>query len=120
MEDITKINVLGTTYTIYQRNSDEDQELLECDGYCDFTTHSIIIRKEAEVSDVGDYEALKRKNLRHEIIHAFLGESGLQANFQHPEYGHDEIMVDWIAIQYPKFTKVFEELGISDPIRGTE
>lgn len=114
MEDITTIKVLGTKYTIKLLNAVDDNELTTCDGYCDFTTHEIIIRKDPEISDVGNYDALRRKNLRHEIIHAFMGESGLQANFFHPQYGHDETSVDWFAIQYPKIAKIFKQLDIEN------
>ena len=51
--------------------------------------------------------------LRHEIIHAFLNESGLKDNFEHTSHaGHEETMVDWIAIQFPKIATVYKELGI--------
>lgn len=50
--------------------------------------------------------------LRHEIIHAFLFESGLGWNFEHHMWGHDETMIDWFAIQYPKIKKVYAQLGI--------
>lgn len=43
--------------------------------------------------------------------HAFLFESGLSENFTHPEYGHDETYVDWIASQFPKMCEVFKEVG---------
>ena len=73
MEDKTIIRILGTKYTIKLLNVADDNELATCDRYCDFTTHEIIIRKDPEMCDVGDYDALRRKNLRHEIIHAFMG-----------------------------------------------
>ena len=61
----------------------------------------------------GNFYYLQQKQLRHEIIHAFLAESGLQSNFKHSdEFGHDETMVDWIAIQWHKIEKVFDQLGI--------
>lgn len=40
----------------------------------------------------------------------FLIESGLDGNWQHAEqFGHDETVIDWFAIQYPKIQKAFEE-----------
>ena len=55
----------------------------------------------------------RKKQLRHEIIHAFLSESGLQCNWQHTEqFGHDETTVDWFAIQSPKIFEVFKELDL--------
>lgn len=43
----------------------------------------------------------------------FLSESGLQSNFEHSQqFGHEETIVDWFAIQFPKIFKVFQELDI--------
>lgn len=104
----TTISVLGTVYAIVlEEFGDRD-----IDGYCDYTTKEIHIRSDNE-NDLGNFERLQRKQLRHEIVHAFLSESGLQANFQHcNQYGHDETMIDWIAIQWHKINAVFEQLGI--------
>ena len=56
-----------------------------------------------------------KKQLRHEIIHAFLSESGLDCNFEHlKQFGHEETMVDWIAIQFPKIYEVYKEVGAID------
>lgn len=54
---------------------------------------------------------MQKENLRHEIIHAFLLESGLGYNIEHKEYGHEETMIDWLAIQSPKIFKAFKEAG---------
>lgn len=105
-----KINVLGTEYTIFEEEFKDN----EFDGYCDYTAREIHIRND-NVNNVGNFENLMKKQLRHEIVHAFLSESGLQANFEHHnQFGHDETLVDWFAIQYPKMSKVFIELGISE------
>ena len=56
-----------------------------------------------------NYNELGIENLANGII--------LQAvkNFQHPEqFGHDETMVDWFAIQFPKILKIYTELAILD------
>ena len=53
--------------------------------------------------------------LRHEIIHAFLNESGLQWNsgiITNRGWAKNEEMVDFFAIQFPKIQRVFEELKI--------
>lgn len=102
------INVLGTTYTIEPRNlKDKDY-----DGFTDNTNKLIVIRSDNQ-NEVGDFDFLQKKQLRHEIIHAFLSESGLQCNWQHMEQsGHDETMVDWFAIQSPKIFEVFSELDL--------
>ena len=46
--------------------------------------------------------------LRHEIVHAFLYESGLDVS---SEWARNEEIVDWIALQTPKLQKAFEEAG---------
>lgn len=49
----------------------------------------------------------------HEITHAFLDESGLQHCSSVPmgAWARHEEMVDWIAIQFPKIMKAFQEVG---------
>ena len=107
-----KINVLGTEYTIEERTVEEDSYLESCDGYCDKSTKEIVVAKQKPDNDLNNYEWYRNKVMRHEIIHAFLYESGLDVNFEHANrYGHEETMVDWIAVQFPKMQKVFEEVG---------
>ena len=102
------IDILGTEYEIIKKKMhDEDY-----DGYCDYTSKKILIRKD-NYNNVGNFEQLMKEQLRHEIIHAFLAESGLQSNFEHcQKFGHEETMVDWIAIQFPKILKVYQKLDI--------
>lgn len=54
------------------------------------------------------------QTLRHEIIHAFLFASGLGFNFEHRSIGHEETIIDWYALQYPKIKKLYRELDIED------
>ena len=99
-----KINVLGTEYELEKRVLRDADE----DGFCDYTSKHIVIRSD-NVNCVEDFVWLQKKQLRHEIIHAFLAESGLQSNFEHPNrWGHEETMVDWIAIQFPKLLEAFK------------
>lgn len=103
-----KIDVLGTEYVVkFKELNDED-----IDGFCDNTQKLIVIRSDNE-NKVGDFKYLQKKQLRHEIIHAFMSESGLQCNWQHIEqFGHDETTIDWFAIQSPKIFRVFAELKL--------
>ena len=104
------IPVLGTVYCITEKSILEDPILENCDGYCDHTTKRIVISDmltERE-NQLEDMEAYKKKVIRHELIHAFFFESGLGAD----SIGKDEELVDWIAMQFPKVNKVFEELGV--------
>jgi len=107
-----KVNILGTEYTIEERTVEEDAFLNDCDGYCDKTTKQIVISKPTPNSNLGDFEWYRKKLMRHEIIHAFLFESGLHENFEHAkQFGHDETMIDWVAIQFSKIQKAYEEVG---------
>lgn len=104
------INVLGTSYVILERSAAEDRTLEDCDGYCDKTTKLIVIAKKEANCDLLDFDSYRKKVMRHEIIHAFLFESGLHECWTH-DGGHDETYVDWIAVQFPKLLKAFEEAG---------
>lgn len=102
-----KVKILGTEYTLYESNREQDGNLVHNDGYCDTST------KECVVDEMKQMEPGQKKNLpeykqsvkRHELIHAFLYESGLDAC----SWANNEELVDWIAIQFPKMQKVFEE-----------
>ena len=104
-----KINVLGTEYTISEASETEDAFLKKCDGYCDKTSKAIVIKKKDDESELSDFDVYKKKVIRHEIIHAFLFESGLHENFKHEEWGHDETTIDWFAVQFPKILQAFKE-----------
>lgn len=107
------INVLGTEYEIVRPTSEQDKKLKEIDGYCDNTIHRIVVTGEEsdDIMDKGNLEAVRQKQLRHEIIHAFLFESGLAEN---SDWALNEEMVDWIAFQIPKFVKVMQKAGALD------
>lgn len=116
-----KINILGAEYSIGIHKMDEDSVLKDNSwmGYCDEDAKLIIV---ADLDDekyfYHDSEEAKdfsfKKTLRHEIIHAFLNESGLSSDALNYNAGwaKNEEMVDWLAIQFPKISKVFAELGI--------
>ena len=107
------IGILGTEYKILELSEDEDDALKdkELDGYFDGTTKRIVLRTDYDVSPgaVGDIIGLKRKVLRHELIHAYLYESGLSYQCY---WAENEEMVDWFAIQMPKLADLFEKLNI--------
>lgn len=90
------INILGTKYELTTAKDFEELDSDE-DGFCDFVDKRIGVREDAE---------LKNKEIRHEIIHAFMFESGLDMN---SEFGRNEELIDWIAIQGEKIIKAWEE-----------
>lgn len=101
------VNILGTEYAFNETSNRDDSGLSDRDGYCDEYTKVIAIETdyiENIPGNIGDYGAFKRKVKRHEIIHAYLAESGLR------EYNEDEMLVDWIAWQFPKMLKTFKEV----------
>ena len=106
-----KLSILGSEWTIEYRNADADPQLEENDGYTDPSVKLIVIANKRTDCTINDYKYMQKENLRHEIIHAFLFESGLGFNLEHSKFGHEETMIDWIAIQFPKMLKVFEEVG---------
>ena len=96
------INVLGSEWTIVERSEAEDKNLENADGYCDWTTRTIVIEREI-TGTLGDMESYIRKVKRHEIVHAFLEESGLAECAYSPEaWAHNEEMVDWFARMGPR------------------
>ena len=102
-----KINVLGTEYKLMESTEAEDESLKGNDGYCDTTTKECVVDKmnQNETNSKKNLPAYKKAVKRHELIHAFLYESGLEAC----SWAQNEEMVDWIAIQFPKMLKAFEE-----------
>lgn len=115
------INILGTEYTIETHKISEDETMKNnqwC-GYCDEEQKLIVVADMAEKEFVYAHseeaqESLRRKTLRHEIMHAFFSESGLSSDASIPNcaWAKHEEMVDWFAIQSPKIFKVFQELNI--------
>lgn len=115
-----KINILGTEYTVIVKKYDEDEvfERQSIDGYCDGHTKEIVVcdmhtYKGWEHESEATISAVQKEILRHEIVHAFFNESGLQdSTFAYDGgWAKNEEMVDWIALQAPKMFAVFKEAG---------
>lgn len=103
------VNILGTEYKIMLVPSLNDRG-----GETDFYTKTIKI---SELEGISESELTENKQefqkhiLRHELIHAFLFESGLDANSNGIEaWASNEEMVDWIAIQLPKIMAAYENI----------
>jgi hypothetical protein len=113
MSEIKKVNVCGAEWTISQRNPSEDKYLEKVDGYCDYTTNEIVYDPHpySDIPEGEDFAAPETENkriVRHELVHAFLFESGLAND---TGWARNETIVDWIARQFPKMLKAFQDAG---------
>ncbi len=101
------VNILGTEYRII---IDEEMHRTERDGVERRYLHEISLRPKSDMlnSEATDYERALRFNEvgRHEILHAFFDESGLEG------YSEDEQLINWLAVQSPKIFKIFAELDL--------
>lgn len=108
------IDVLGTTYFIDTRRIEDDMLLGERLAYTDESVKQIVVvALTPEICELKDKDAFRRHLIRHEIIHAFLFESGMGDLMAHAEQGHDEQMIDWFARQSGKIFKAFQDANVS-------
>lgn len=111
------VNVLGVDYTVEFKEKGQDFYFDQVDGYCDSSTKCIVVKKftEAERKEpnaFGDLDSYQKKVLRHELVHAFLYESGLSSNANGVDcWPRNEEMVDWFAIQGPKLYTAWKAAG---------
>lgn len=102
-----EVSILGTIYKIEEKAGEQCAVLAECDGYCETQTKKIIVKKIAPEGDsLEDLKSYQAKVLRHEIIHAFLYESGLDIN---SDWARNEEIIDWIALQVKKMIRAFSD-----------
>lgn len=106
------INVLGADYSVTIFHDSEERRLTDCDGFCDETTKEIFVENYEDFHDdprkKQNLDIQIKKNIRHELVHAFLFERGLAEN---SDWAQNEELVDWIAIQGPKIYKAWQEAG---------
>lgn len=106
------VSVLGTYYRIETRTPDEDVRMADKNGLTDPSTKRIIINDFSQVREEDPADALdnqvwfRDQVLRHEIIHAFLTESGCVDAFW-----HTEDMVNWLAYMAPALHVAFVDAG---------
>lgn len=82
---------MGQTYKIKISDPQHDYNLKKNDGY-------IMPEKKLIVLDRNNVDVHMRHVLRHEVVHAFLYESGLD----NQAWAENEEIVDWISIQLDK------------------
>ena len=108
-----RVSILGSAYNILIIEEDDYRYSRDADGWCDPQVKEILLfnyrQSKESVKDLVDYQ---RKVLRHEIVHAFLYESGLwQNSYRSKCWAKNEEMIDWMAIQMPKIYEAFKEAG---------
>ena len=114
-----RVNILGSTYKVYSNVPyTKDPNLSGAYGYTDFHGKRIVVSDVRTVpgwEDATEEAALDTYSctVRHEVIHAYLMESGLNGSSNAVDcWARNEEMVDWFAIQMPKLIKTFCELGV--------
>lgn len=108
------INILGTEYKIKFSSKETDPKMNGADGYFEEVSKEIYLNSSIFTdNDPLNIRGFKtkywKKVLRHELIHAFICESGLDSD---SNWARNEEMVDWFARQFPKMTDCFKEAGI--------
>lgn len=115
-----KLSILGTEYTVTKKKYDDDPMFKDhsYEGYCDSIMREIVYCDALSFpgweNETPERAALcEKETLRHEIVHAFLEESGLQACalVHDGAWAKNEEMVDWIALQSPKIYAAWTEAG---------
>ena len=124
------VNVLGTVYRVEMRDYIDDPSFKEDDSsaYCYCDAKLIVIGNLLTFPASANTEASKNEGstiynacvegecvaFRHELIHAFLNESGMRwdAHVYDGAWATNEEMIDWFAIQSPKIFSTYKELGI--------
>ena len=101
------VNILGQEYDYKETDAKNDTRLADIDGYMDGYAKLIRVNNdynEDHPTAIRDFKEYKNRVKRHEIIHAFFEESGLE------KYKTDELIVEWIATQLPKLVKAFQQV----------
>lgn len=107
----TRVNILGAAYTVKIVDKKSDKRLSDCDGYTDKTSHLIVVDNcKNDDCNLDNPKEYILKCLCHEVIHAYMFESGLHENWEHKRFGQEETTVDWFAVQYFKIRKTMDAL----------
>lgn len=115
------VTVLGQDYIIHFVLRSENKVFKKkenTDGYCCGINKTIVIDKHTidRFEKEEDKILYLKYLLRHELIHAFLYESGLNnsAEKYRLPWTRNEEMVDWIALQSKKIFNLFNEYELLD------
>lgn len=101
MRENKTVTILGEEWNLVF--NEDNPEFAHADGFTDTWSRTIHVNPNSLNENLV---------LRHELIHAFLSESGLDVNSNPAEnWATNEEMIDWFAKQAPKIFKLYTELG---------
>lgn len=107
----SKINILGTDYSIKLiKDKDESMKASRSDGYVDTSVKDVVVQDSRHLkggSYQDDQTVYFKHLMRHELIHAFVYESGNKG----ADWNMEE-MVDWLAMQFPKMLEAFQKADV--------
>ena len=104
-----KVNILGSEWTVRSATEAEEPRLDGVNGFTDWTTRTICLEKNT-IGNIGSIETYMKQVIRHEVVHAFMFESGLGDAFEHKDYGQEETIVDWFAFQMGNIMNVVMDI----------
>lgn len=108
------IDILGVRYEIVFSTEQEDERLKGNNGFVDWTSRSIVIDR-TERGDLSHKERFLKKVIRHEIVHAFLLECGLDyCTSPCDAWADNEEMVDWFARMGERIVKAWKDADALD------
>lgn len=106
-EKLKRINILGEDYIIRPDNA-SNPKLIDANAYCELYSKEIVydesLLDKNDCQKFNKLEEYSKKVLRHEAMHAIFFESGCNS------WANNEELVDFIAVQYPKIKKIFDEI----------
>ena len=109
MQIAKSVNVLGTEYKVLYKESKEDSILDDKYAYCNFLKKEIVIRTNLDELTEEEMQIRNKRTLRHELLHAYLYESGLDLE---SEWARNEEMIDYFSIQFEKIYKTYGQVGV--------
>lgn len=113
-DDVKTVSILGSEWTI--KYVDDDPAFAQANGITNDAAREIIIENVKMSDDPLDFDMQsqyinQKRVLRHELIHAYLYESGLGDSSNGCDaWAVNEEMVDWFARNSPKIFATFKEL----------
>ena len=113
-DDVKIVDILGSKWTI--KYVDDDPAFEQANGFANDAAREIVIEHVKMTDDPLDFDMQSQYNnqkrvLRHELIHAYLFESGLgDSSNSCDAWAVNEEMVDWFARTIPKMIATFKEL----------